>query len=247
MPEAISAAVCSFPHRAARSNRDRDHPVRHAGGAHRAPRRAQMDALQPLLQARPIRGADPVLRVPRHEAGVAEQAETVRRSPRDIGGADFHGRPGPRSATSSGRRATTPTTPPWRCGPAPRASSPTSACRSRAWPSASPRPSRTSRQRACSAPIVGHVGDGNFHLILLVDPTSRRDRRAPRRLNERLVERALALGGTCTGEHGVGYGKLEYLERRARRRRVDVMRTIKQALDPHNILNPGKIVSLDDG
>jgi D-lactate dehydrogenase (cytochrome) len=90
------------------------------------------------------------------------------------------------------------------------------------------------------APIVGHVGDGNFHVALLVDPDDPRQVAEASRLNERMIERALALGGTTTGEHGVGSGKIAYLEQE-HGPAVDVMRVVKAALDPNSILNPGKI------
>ncbi len=91
------------------------------------------------------------------------------------------------------------------------------------------------------APLVGHVGDGNFHLMYLVDPKNPPDLTEAKRLNARLVDRALRLGGTCTGEHGVGMGKMEALKAE-HGEAVDVMRQIKHALDPHNIMNPGKVV-----
>ncbi len=91
------------------------------------------------------------------------------------------------------------------------------------------------------APIVGHVGDGNFHLTLVLDPDDPKDTAEAERLNNRLVARALALDGTCTGEHGVGYGKVDFLVAE-HGEAVSVMRTIKRALDPDNIMNPGKIV-----
>ena len=94
-----------------------------------------------------------------------------------------------------------------------------------------------------TAPIVGHVGDGNFHTIMLIDPDNRRDMAEARRLHDRMVRRALALEGTCTGEHGIGLGKMAFLEEEIGQG-VDMMRSIKRALDPQNILNPGKIVSL---
>ena len=93
------------------------------------------------------------------------------------------------------------------------------------------------------APIVGHVGDGNFHLVILVDPTKPDDIGAAERLNERLVMRALAMEGTCTGEHGVGYGKIDFLTAE-HGEALGVMRTLKRALDPDNIMNPGKIVRM---
>jgi D-lactate dehydrogenase (cytochrome) len=94
------------------------------------------------------------------------------------------------------------------------------------------------------APIVGHVGDGNFHLTMLVDMDDRDELKRAEALSERLVERALAMDGTCTGEHGVGQGKMKYLAAEHGRAALDVMVSIKRALDPHNIMNPGKIVAL---
>ncbi len=91
------------------------------------------------------------------------------------------------------------------------------------------------------APLVGHVGDGNFHLVFLFDPDDERERAEVERLNERLVSRSLALDGTCTGEHGVGYGKLDFLTAE-HGEAVSLMRDIKKALDPGNIMNPGKVV-----
>jgi D-lactate dehydrogenase (cytochrome) len=90
------------------------------------------------------------------------------------------------------------------------------------------------------APLVGHVGDGNFHLNILVDPQDAREVAEAKAFNGRLIHRAQAMGGTCTGEHGVGLGKMEYLAEE-HGPALDVMKTIKRALDPHNLLNPGKI------
>jgi D-lactate dehydrogenase (cytochrome) len=93
--------------------------------------------------------------------------------------------------------------------------------------------------------LVGHAGDGNFHMMYLLDPESRAELDEARTLNERMVARALAMGGTCTGEHGVGYGKMKYLEAE-HGEGLDVMRAIKRALDPDNRMNPGKVVAIDD-
>jgi D-lactate dehydrogenase (cytochrome) len=97
------------------------------------------------------------------------------------------------------------------------------------------------RRSQIVGPLVGHAGDGNFHLIFMVDPANAAEMKAVTAANERLVERALRLGGTCTGEHGVGIGKLKYLPRE-HGEALDVMRAIKRALDPGNLMNPGKLI-----
>jgi D-lactate dehydrogenase (cytochrome) len=89
--------------------------------------------------------------------------------------------------------------------------------------------------------LVGHVGDGNFHFGYLIDPNSAQERALAEELNHKLVHRALQLDGTCSGEHGVGLHKMGFLVEEAGAGAVDLMRTIKRALDPKNILNPGKI------
>ena len=89
--------------------------------------------------------------------------------------------------------------------------------------------------------LVGHVGDGNFHFGYLIDPESSQERAVAEDLNTKLVNRALRLGGTCTGEHGIGLHKMDFLVTEAGEGAVGFMRTIKHALDPHNIMNPGKI------
>ena len=92
--------------------------------------------------------------------------------------------------------------------------------------------------------MVGHVGDGNFHMGYLIDPADPAQREGAERLNQTLVERAIAMGGTCTGEHGIGLHKMRFLATETGEGSVAMMRAIKQALDPKNILNPGKIFSL---
>jgi D-lactate dehydrogenase (cytochrome) len=94
------------------------------------------------------------------------------------------------------------------------------------------------------APILGHVGDGNFHLTLLVDPADADEVARAKGLAGRLVERALVMEGTCTGEHGVGQGKIKYLLAEHGMVALGAMRAIKLALDPHGIMNPGKIIPL---
>jgi D-lactate dehydrogenase (cytochrome) len=91
------------------------------------------------------------------------------------------------------------------------------------------------------APIVGHVGDGNFHCLFLLDPGAGDEWERARVLNKRMVQRALAMGGTSTGEHGVGIGKMDSLREEAGDA-LELMRAIKRALDPLDLLNPGKIL-----
>ena len=92
--------------------------------------------------------------------------------------------------------------------------------------------------------LVGHVGDGNFHFGYLIDPTQPKEREIAEALNHQLVSRALLLEGTCTGEHGVGLHKMDFLVTETGNGAVNMMRTIKRALDPKNIMNPGKIFTL---
>ena len=92
-------------------------------------------------------------------------------------------------------------------------------------------------------PIIGHVGDGNFHVVLSVDPEDHQMVERMEQFHTRLVERALAMEGTCTGEHGIGMGKIDYLVDELGNEAVGVMATIKKALDPNRIMNPGKIIA----
>jgi D-lactate dehydrogenase (cytochrome) len=104
----------------------------------------------------------------------------------------------------------------------------------------------TKRDLAASSafgPLVGHAGDGNFHLNFVFDPEDPRQFEEIKALNSRLVERALTMGGTSTGEHGIGLGKMHYLAKEHGADAVDVMRAIKRALDPENLMNPGKVIA----
>lgn len=178
------------------------------------------------------------------EAGVAEQAETVQALAHEHGGTDFRWatrqeertqlwsarhdayfaclqlRPGSRSLTTD------------VCVPISRLAECIEA--TAADVAGMPMP----------VPLLGHVGDGNFHLLVLTDPDSAAEREAAHALSHRLVLRALAMGGTCTGEHGVGFGKMGYLAEE-HGEALDVMRAIKHALDPYGLMNPGKIVETD--
>lgn len=97
------------------------------------------------------------------------------------------------------------------------------------------------RAHQVEAPLVGHAGDGNFHLIIMLNPDDPAELALVTGISERLVERALKFGGTCSGEHGVGFGKLKYLDAE-HGAALDVMRSIKQAIDPNDLMNPGKLI-----
>ena len=96
--------------------------------------------------------------------------------------------------------------------------------------------------------MFGHAGDGNFHCILPVrDTDSDEYLKKLEDVNDRLISRTLAAGGTCTGEHGVGSGKAKYLDQQYGEGAVEIMRTIKKSMDPQNIFNPGKIIPNSEG
>ncbi len=92
-------------------------------------------------------------------------------------------------------------------------------------------------------PLMGHIGDGNFHLMLLIDPDSKEEHQLAEQLNKRVVARALAMGGTCTGEHGIGLGKQDSLVTEHGEETMELMREIKRLLDPENLMNPGKLLA----
>ncbi|MDW8368952.1 MAG: FAD-linked oxidase C-terminal domain-containing protein [Geminicoccaceae bacterium] len=242
MPEAMSAAVCTFPSVAAAVRTvietiQAGVPV------------ARIELLDPLQMEACIRFAKldgftaaPTLFLEFHgtAAGVAEQAQTVGAIAAEQGGSAFRWatRPEERSRLWQARHdayyaalALRPGARGWStdvCVPISRLAD----CID-----------ETLADLAASrvtAPLVGHVGDGNFHLLLLVDPADEQEIARAKAVNERLVRRALAMGGTCTGEHGIGMGKVEsLLEEHGPA--VEVMAAIKSALDPLGIMNPGKI------
>ena len=92
-------------------------------------------------------------------------------------------------------------------------------------------------------PLLGHIGDGNFHLMFLVDPAKPEETELAKKFNQRLVERALKMEGTCTGEHGVGMGKIDSMRMELGEDVIDLMRDIKKVFDPDNLMNPGKVIS----
>jgi D-lactate dehydrogenase (cytochrome) len=176
-------------------------------------------------------------------AGVTEQAQSVKMIAAEHGGADF------RWATTSEERSKL-----WQARHDAYYAALASRPGSKGWATDVCVPisrlaeciSETKQDLAQSTipyALVGHVGDGNFHLVFMIDPNRPEEVSEAGRLNDRMIARALEMDGTSTGEHGVGYGKMDFLvaEHGAA---LDVMRTIKQALDPSGILNPGKIVRI---
>lgn len=241
-PEAVSAAVCSFPSLAAAVNTtiqiiQMGVPI----------------ARCELLDANAVRAVNrhdkltlregPMLLMEFHgsPAGVQEQAQVVQEIASDQGGEDFQWATTPEERTKlwtarhhayfaalqmkPGCRAVTTDT----CVPISRLAE----CLL----------DTVTEADAAGLPyfIVGHVGDGNFHVGYLIDPQKPEERELAERLNHQLVSRALRLEGTCTGEHGIGLHKMGFLREEAGEGAVALMRSLKHALDPKNIMNPGKI------
>jgi len=245
IPEAISAGVCPFPSVEAACNAT----IMTIQSGIPVARIELLDELQVRAQnaySKLTMPEKPLLLVEFHgsEASVAEQAEGFGEIARELGGGPFE----------------------W----ATRAEDRTRLWQSRHdayWAQCALRPgskalasdvcvpisrlaecvTETQRDIAASrliGPIVGHVGDGNFHVGILVDLDDKDEIARVESFLERLVERALAMDGTCTGEHGVGQGKMKYLLAERGEAALDSMRAIKHALDPLDIMNPGKIVAL---
>ena len=242
IPEAISAAVCAFPGvddavGACIDTIQAGIPVARIELADEA----QLEAINRF--ARTDLPVAPVLFFEFHgsENGVREQAEAVQAIAADRGGSNFKwaARAEERNKLWQARHDAHYANMAMRPG-------------ARGWPTDVCVP--ISRLAECIAetradiaglglfaPIVGHVGDGNFHVDIVLDPDDADQVATARRFNDRLVSRALAMGGTCTGEHGVGYGKIDFLAAE-HGQGVEVMRDLKRALDPGNLMNPGKIV-----
>ena len=111
------------------------------------------------------------------------------------------------------------------------------------------RETREDVERSTSMPsfLLGHIGDGNFHYVFLIDPDDPLEFELVMQLSERMVQRAIRMGGTCTGEHGIGLGKQKYLQLEFGETGLELMRTLKRAMDPHNLMNPGKLVPARPG
>jgi D-lactate dehydrogenase (cytochrome) len=245
LPEAVSAAMCSFE--------SVDAAVRTTIQI------IQMGipiARCELLDANAIRGVNrhsklslpeaPMLLMEFHgsELGVREQAETVQEIAREHGGTEFQWATTPeeRSKLWTARHqsyfAALQMRPGCRCQ-----SSDTCVPISRLAESIN---ESVAEAEASGIPywIVGHVGDGNYHLSYLLDPNDPREIAEVERLNVSMVQRALRLDGTCTGEHGIGLHKMGYLVDEAGPAAVEMMKSIKRTLDPKNIMNPGKVLAL---
>ena len=244
IPAAISSAVCSFPSVEAAVNAviktiQAGVPVARIELADAA----QMDAINRYSKLDlPVA---PTLWLEFHgtEASVAEQAKTVQMIASEHGGTDFSWTTNPEDRDKLWRarhdvvyadKALREGAQLWAtdvCVPISRLAE----CIT-----------ETQKDLAASflpAPIVGHAGDGNFHVSFVLNPNDPKEMKEAERLNERVVHRALSLDGTCTGEHGIGCGKIDFLLAE-HGEAVSVMRAIKKAIDPDNIMNPGKIFSV---
>ena len=242
LPEAVSAAVCHFP--SIGQAVDATIQIIQIGVPIARCELLDVNAIR-AVNAQDKLGLReaPMLLMEFHgsPAGVAEQAATVQELARDFGGEDFEWATTPEARTrlwtarhhaylsglkmKPGCRSVTTDT----CVPISRLAE----CVTET----------VAEAEAAGLPyfIVGHVGDGNFHVAYLIDPHIPAERALAESLNERLVQRALAMEGTCTGEHGIGLHKQGFLIDEAGAGAVALMRSIKQALDPQNIMNPGKI------
>jgi D-lactate dehydrogenase (cytochrome) len=244
IPEAISAAVCAFP----RIDDAVDTVIATIQSGVPVARIELLDEAQ-IAAINKYSKLDhkvaPTLFFEFHgsAAGVAEQSQTVKALAADYGGSDF------RWATTPEERSKL-----WQARHDAYYAALASRPGSRGWPTDVCVPiSRLAEciretkqdlvQSSVPSALAGHVGDGNFHLIFMIDPDRPEEIAEARRLNDRMVARALAMDGTCTGEHGVGYGKMDFLIAE-HGEALNVMRALKQALDPQNILNPGKVVSI---
>jgi D-lactate dehydrogenase (cytochrome) len=242
LPESVAAAICFFPDVTAAVNTtiqliQMGVPI------------ARCELLDPHA-VRAVNRHDklglreaPMLLMEFHgsDAGVKEQAATVQEIARELGGEDFQWATTPEERTRlwtarhhayfsalqtrPGCRAVTTDT----CVPISRLAEMVSAALDEA--------------EAAGLPhfLVGHVGDGNFHIAYLIDPALPAERELAEKLNRQVVQRAIAAQGTCTGEHGIGLHKQDFLIDEAGEGAVAMMRAIKRALDPHHIFNPGKI------
>jgi D-lactate dehydrogenase (cytochrome) len=245
LPEAVSAAICHFPGIAAAV--DATIQLIQMGVPIARCELLDVNAVRAVnAQSRLGLRESPMLLMEFHgsAAGVKEQAQTVQAIAADQGGEDFEWASTPEERTrlwtarhkayfagmqmNPGCRTVTTDT----CVPISRLAEIIDASVREADASGLP------------YYIVGHVGDGNFHLAYLVKDGDAAQRAVAEDLSERMVSRAIALEGTCTGEHGIGLHKMGFLVDEAGAGAVEMMRTLKRALDPKNIMNPGKIFTV---
>ena len=242
-PEAVSAAVCNFPtvHEAVQS------VIQTIQLGVPVARVELMDANAVMAGNRYAKltlRETPLLLFEFHgsEASVKEQAQTVQELAKDCGGMDFEWaeRPEDRNRLWTARhnayfaglqlrpgcRASTTDV----CVPISRLAE----CIDEA--------TRLLEKASFPSTIVGHVGDGNFHVLMLLDPDSQEEWEESERLNHHLVTQAIEADGTCTGEHGIGLHKKQFMAHEHGEDVLDLMRSLKHAFDPNNILNPGKIL-----
>ncbi len=174
-------------------------------------------------------------------ASVAEQAQTVQEIAREQGGMDFEWatRQEDRTRLWQARHDAYPAC--LRLKPGGRAMATDVCVPISRLAECIAETARDVQQSPLPIALFGHVGDGNFHLAIMVDPGNPHDLEEAERINHRVVSRALAMNGTCTGEHGIGFGKLDFLDAE-HGDAVAVMQAIKQALDPRNLFNRGKII-----
>ena len=178
------------------------------------------------------------------EAGVVEQAEMVQEIAKDNGGMDFQWatRPEERSKLWEARHNAY-----FAClqlKPGSRAVSTDVCVPISRLAECVTETAKDLDRSSLPVPLFGHVGDGNFHLVILVDPASKADMEEAKAINSRVVERALAMEGTCTGEHGVGMGKMGSMRKELGDDMMDLMRDMKKVFDPEGLMNPGKVVPL---
>ena len=178
------------------------------------------------------------------KAGVVEQAETVQAIAKENGGMDFHWatKPEERNQLWDARHHAY-----FAClqiQPGSRAVS-TDVCVPISRLSECVKETMADvKDYIAPVPLLGHIGDGNFHLMLLVDPAKPEQTELAKKFNARLVDRAIRMEGTCTGEHGVGMGKMESMRKELGDETISVMRDPKRLFDPENLMNPGKVVAL---
>ena len=178
------------------------------------------------------------------KAGVVEQAETVQAIAKENGGMDFHWatKPEDRNQLWDARHHAY-----FAClqiQPGSRAVS-TDVCVPISRLSECVKETMADvKDYIAPVPLLGHIGDGNFHLMLLVDPAKPEQTELAKKFNARLVDRAIRMEGTCTGEHGVGMGKMESMRKELGDETISVMRDLKRLFDPENLMNPGKVVAL---